>query len=554
MASRDVSPVALTAASADEKQPNSDESDDVEPDEEGEATQQEEEQEEEDNDDGTFTTLLFSDRGTTLPHWTVEVDEEFNKVLRERSQLSTLHTEGDLTVKQLQVIFDNYRKCIITNTLETYLIFLSWVSHIHDIDDDDERVAQSAALQDFIRDVEHISDKGEGKKGSLSAVGNRIIVAAYIWLHNRVWEWWDQHRSRVSVKMIASCTVKAVTDQFLLGRLIRILMMNEHKTKAEVSQLAKDIVDEDGIAAWDIKKGTLIFHVFHSDDWVEATVKQAKERQWVKAATLREHKRWIDICDKKEKAIRALTIVSIGVEAKKVGGVDAFEVQFSNKESLWLSQDNLRALNVKQWTRVLDADDAAQVEEKKDEAKEERQLTLEQRKMIAMEEKLKEEHRLRVHEHQLRIEAEEKLQLLLREREKVHAEQQRRQRLQQREKARETAQLLEKLGKLSERMEGDLRQEVLQLVRALQGKALDEPAEEAKEAPQLPAASDEGEETKEALSDEAAASQKAQAQIDAAEDDAEGDAAEDDAPAAPPSRGVKRKQAVGKAKAGKKPR
>ena len=103
MASRDVSPVALTAASADEKQPNSDESDDVEPDEEGEATQQEEEQEEEDNDDGTFTTLLFSDRGTTLPHWTVEVDEEFNKVLRERSQLSTLHTEGDLTVKQLQV-------------------------------------------------------------------------------------------------------------------------------------------------------------------------------------------------------------------------------------------------------------------------------------------------------------------------------------------------------------------------------------------------------------------------------------------------------------------
>ena len=61
-----------------------------------------------------------------------------------------------------------------------------------------------------------------------------------------------------------------------------------------------------------------------------------------------------------------------------------------------------------------------------------------------MEEKLKEEHRLRVHEHKLRIEAEEKLHLLLREREKEHAEQQRRQRLQHREKARETAQLLDK--------------------------------------------------------------------------------------------------------------
>ena len=557
MASRDVSPATITATSADEKQRNSDESDDVEPDEEGEATsaQQEEEQEEEDNDDGTFTTLLFSDRGTTLPHWTVEADEEFNKILRERSQLSTLNAEGDLTVKQLQVIFDNYRKCIITNTLETYLIFLSWVSHIHDIDDDDERVAQGAALQDFIRDVEHISDKGEGKKGSLSAVGNRIIVAAYIWLHNRVWEWWDQHRSRVSVKMIASCTVKAVTDQFLLGRLIRILMMNEHKTKAEVSQLAKDIVDEDGIAAWDIKKGTLIFHAFHSDDWVEATAKQAKERQWVKAATLREHKRWIDICDKKEKAIRALTIISIGAEAKKVGGVDTFEVQFSNKESLWLSQDNLRALSVKQWTRVLDADDAMEVEEKKEEAKERPQMTLEQRKMIAMEEKLKEEHRLRVHEHQLRIQAEEQLQLLLREREKEHAEQQRRQRLQHREKARETAQLLDKLGELSARMDNELRQEVLQLVRALQGKALEEPAEEAKEAPQLPAAADQTEEAKQAPSDEGAAVQEAQANVDAAEDDAEGDAAEDDAPAAaPPLAGVKRKQAVGKAKASKKRR
>ena len=554
MASRDVSPVALTAASADEKQPNSDESDDVEPDEEGEATQQEEEQEEEDNDDGTFTTLLFSDRGTTLPHWTVEADEEFNKLLRERSQLSTLHTEGDLTVKQLQVIFDNYRKCIITNTLETYLIFLSWVSHIHDIDNNDERVEQSAALQEFIRDVEHISDKGEGKKGSLSAVGNRIIVAAYIWLHNRVWEWWDHHRSRVSVKMIASCTVKAVTDQFLLGRLIRILMMNEHKTKAEVSQLAKDIVDEDGIAAWDIKKGTLIFHVFHSDDWVEATVKQAKERQWVKAATLREHKRWIDICDKKEKAIRALTIVSIGAEAKKVGGVDAFEVQFSNKESLWLSQDNLRALNVKQWTRVLDAGDAVEVEEKKEGAKEHTKMTLEQRKVIAMEEKLKEEHRLRVHEHKLRIEAEEKLHLLLREREKEHAEQQRRQRLQHREKARETAQLLDKLGELSARMDNELRQEVLQLVRALQGKALEEPAEEAKEAPRLPAAAEQTEEAKQAPSDEGAAVQETQANADAAEDDAEGDAAEDAPAAAPPLAGVKRKQAIGKAKASKKQR
>ena len=49
--------------------------------------------------------------------------------------------------------------------------------------------------------------------------------------------------------MIASCTVKAITGKFLLGRLLRILMVNEHKAKTVVSALAKDIVDEDGIAA-----------------------------------------------------------------------------------------------------------------------------------------------------------------------------------------------------------------------------------------------------------------------------------------------------------------
>jgi hypothetical protein len=202
---------------------------------------------------------------------------------------------------------------------------------------------------------------------------------------------------------------------------------------------------------------------------VEATVKQVKERQWVKAATLRQHKRWTDICDKKEKAIRALTIVSIGAVAKKAGGVDTFEVQFCNKESLWLSHDNIRVLNVKQWARVLDTDVAAPVGEKRDEGKEQLQLSLEQLKVVDMEEKLEKEHRLRLQERQLRIEAENKLQLMIQERGKEHAERERRQRLQQREKARETAQLLDKLGELSARMPNELRHEVLQLVASAAG-------------------------------------------------------------------------------------
>jgi hypothetical protein len=559
----------------DRKQPHSEESEDG--DEEAESEEEEvssphPQQANNDEDDTSFTTMLFSDRGTVLPFWTVEKDDDFNKLIRERTPLSTLQPDDKLTVKQLQVIFDCYRKCIITNTLETYLIFLSWATHIHGIEDEDVRVAHSAALQDFIRDVEHISDKGDSKKGSLSAIGLRILVAAYIWLHSRVWKWWDEHRSRVSIKMIASCTVKAITDEFLLGRFMRVLMLNEHKAKAEVSQLAKDIVEEDGIAAWDIRAKTLTFHVFHCDKWVEATVQQAKERQWVKAETLRQQKRWTDICDKKEKAIRALTIVSIGTVAKKSGGVDTFEVQFSSKESLWLSHDNIRALNVKQWVDVLDAEDEAsdEEEEKKDEAEEESQSTPEQQKVIKMEEKLKEEHRLRVQEHQLRVRVEKQLRLLQQERKKERMEQQRQQRLREREKAKETAQLLDRLGRLSQRMEGELREEVLQVIRALQGAALEQPAEEAKEAPQLPAAA--AEETKE-RPESATASQEAESEDDAAEDDAaEGDAAENDAAendasgdsaaeedaakaSSPPlATGGKRKQAPGKAKGGKKQR
>ena len=533
MAPRSDSAAPAAAASVDDgglaQSEESDDDEEAESEEQAAPSSPPQQASNDEEDYSSFTTLLFSDRGTTLPVWMLETDDEFNQLVRQRKQLPTLKPGDPPTVKQLQVIFDGYRKCIVTNTLETYLIFLSWASHIATIHDDDDRLAHGAALQDFIRDVEHISDQ----KGSLSAVGHRILVAAYIWLHSHVWDWWDQHRSRVSIKMIASCTVKAITDEFLLGRLLRILMLNEHKAKAEVSALAKDIVDEDGIAAWDIKAKALTFHVFHCDDWEAATVKQAQERQWVKAATLRQHKRWTDMCDRKEKAIRALTIVSIGTAAKKAGSVDTFEVQFSSKESLWLSHDNIRALNIKQWARVLDAEDEAPLEEKKEEAKEQPQPTPEQQKVLEMEVQLKEEHRLRVQEHQLRIEAEKKLQLLLQEREKERAEQQRRQRLQQRERARETAQLLEKLGELSARMDNELRQEVLQLVHALQGKQSEEPTEEAKEAPQAPAAAEEVKE----------------APREAAEDDAEDDAA---AVIRHPAIGSKRKEARGEASAGKK--
>jgi hypothetical protein len=200
MATRSASAASAAATSVGVREPQpSEEADDdeeAESEEDGEAESEEaapspppQQTSNDDEDYSSFTTLLFSDYGTTLPVWTLETDDEFNQLVRQRKQLPTLKPGDPPTVQQLQLIFDGYRKCIVTNTLETYLIFLSWASHIADIHEDDDKLAHSAALQDFIRDVEHISDNGEGKKGSLSAVGHRILVAAYIWLHSHVWDW-----------------------------------------------------------------------------------------------------------------------------------------------------------------------------------------------------------------------------------------------------------------------------------------------------------------------------------------------------------------------------
>jgi hypothetical protein len=104
----------IAATPAEEKQPHSEESDDdEEPEAEEKAASSSPPQQADDNDDdgddddddddGTsFTTLLFSDRGTRLPHWTVETDESFNESLGNRALLPTWKPEYQPTVKQLQ--------------------------------------------------------------------------------------------------------------------------------------------------------------------------------------------------------------------------------------------------------------------------------------------------------------------------------------------------------------------------------------------------------------------------------------------------------------------
>jgi hypothetical protein len=82
MASPQASPASLAATAAEEKQPHVEESKD---DEEAEsekraASSSQPQQADDDDDDGTsFTTLLFSDRGTRLPYWTVETRRELQR-------------------------------------------------------------------------------------------------------------------------------------------------------------------------------------------------------------------------------------------------------------------------------------------------------------------------------------------------------------------------------------------------------------------------------------------------------------------------------------------
>jgi hypothetical protein len=82
---------APAAASVDDGGPaQSEESDDDEEAESEEQAAPSSPPQQASNDEDSFTTLLFSDRGTTLPVWTLETDDEFNQLVRQRKQLPVI--------------------------------------------------------------------------------------------------------------------------------------------------------------------------------------------------------------------------------------------------------------------------------------------------------------------------------------------------------------------------------------------------------------------------------------------------------------------------------
>jgi hypothetical protein len=118
MVSQHASPAPLAATAAEEKQPHDEESEDdeeAESEERAASSSPPQQADDDDNDDeesASFTTLLFSDRGTRLPYWTVETDVSFNESLRERALLPTWKPECQPTVCSANLLRSSNHPCI----------------------------------------------------------------------------------------------------------------------------------------------------------------------------------------------------------------------------------------------------------------------------------------------------------------------------------------------------------------------------------------------------------------------------------------------------------
>ena len=218
-----------------------------------------------------------------------------------------------------------------------HLTYLNWLTHIHDIADDAEKVEWTQDFRQHVQDHEGVNDK------TIHFVGRRMKLAWFMFYH--------RIDNDLSLKSLATISVDVILDDFLLGRFFRILQGEKKYTREELPALSSSIVKEDGIPAngWRYQEGALQYDVFHSKDWLQLDMRRVLEPQWWPAVELAEDDHWTNLCEEQEATIRALTISSIGTEEKKVGGESKFEVVFSNKERVWMSDDDIEAADVEQW-------------------------------------------------------------------------------------------------------------------------------------------------------------------------------------------------------------
>ena len=178
----------------------------------------------------------------------------------------------------------------------------------------------------------------------------------------------DNTRLGHSLKALATISINVIHDDFLLARFLCLVQLGDKKyTREELPDLAKRVLKENGIPfeGWRFRHGALEYKVFHSGDWLKETdAARVIESQWYPASELVQHPHWAADCKERDADIRELSILSIGKEEEKMDEQVRFEVVFSNKARVWMSDEDIEAANIEQWTQKW------KEEEDKDEAAE----------------------------------------------------------------------------------------------------------------------------------------------------------------------------------------
>ena len=285
-----------------------------------------------------FFTLAFSSKGWDLPKWRLEEADEYKALAVSLHEVAVTATSSK---SERRSLFAWYKKSAGNHDSLRHLLYLSWLTHISEIENKREQMEWKEDFKQHIMEHESVSES------TLHYVGRRMKLAWFI-LHFRI----NQMELGLSLQSLSTASMGVILDDFLLARFFRVLQRGPRKYRREdLPALSKSIEDGDGKHAgdWRYREGGLQFKVFHSDNWLEEESIEEQPSWWT-AKKLDEHRHWKERCMTREREIRALAVTSIGAEVQEMDGEDRREVVFSNEERVWMSEDDIQAADVEQWS------------------------------------------------------------------------------------------------------------------------------------------------------------------------------------------------------------
>jgi hypothetical protein len=209
-----------------------------------------------------------------------------------------------------------------------FLKYLVALSHISQISNDDKRQEEYSRVAHFLNEYESCN---------MTIILGCIVISFFIYATPHVGKWFHAQK-RVTLKMLASCPVDLVRDEYRLRLLFLHLMRNKAIMKRDdIVALATRLINEDDIAikgGWDIDEETneFTFLVIHTTGEAEDDERVLKhERVWWPQSRLVEDKHWRKLVETKIKDVRSLTIKELGSKVcrGKNGGQDQLCVLIS---------------------------------------------------------------------------------------------------------------------------------------------------------------------------------------------------------------------------------